>query len=52
MHRRTRNPVRSEAPRGSADRTRGQKNQVIEILQKGYSLNGKVIRTAKVKISS
>ncbi len=30
----------------------GQKNQVIEILQKGYSLNGKVIRTAKVKISS
>jgi len=29
-----------------------QKNQVIEVLQKGYTLNGKVIRTAKVKISS
>lgn len=29
-----------------------QKNQIIEVLQKGYTLNGKVIRTAKVKISS
>lgn len=29
-----------------------QKGIVIEVLQKGYTLNGKVIRTAKVKVSS
>lgn len=28
-----------------------QKNTIIEVLQKGYSLNGKLIRSAKVKVA-
>ena len=29
---------------------KGEKNQIINIIQKGYSLNGKVLRPAKVKV--
>ncbi len=34
-----------------AEKSDKPENQIIEELQKGYTLNGKVIRTAKVKIS-
>jgi molecular chaperone GrpE len=29
---------------------KGEKNKIINIIQKGYSLNGKVLRPAKVKV--
>jgi len=32
-------------------RDASQKNTILEVLQKGYSLNGRVLRTAKVKVA-
>lgn len=31
---------------------KGEKNKVIKVIQKGYLLNGKVLRPAKVKVGS
>ncbi len=33
------------------EETKGESGQIIQELQKGYTLNGKVVRTSKVKIS-
>jgi molecular chaperone GrpE len=33
-----------------AELVKGEKNKIINIIQKGYSLNGKALRPAKVKV--
>ncbi len=40
------NPVTMDC----VEMTKGQKNQVVEVIQKGYTCQGKVLRPAKVKV--